>query len=171
MGDYVVLDEGERFVKPIDALVVVAADGMTQADFTSAEDNAAVHINAMIGWMYDITGWAASTPALIGLAADYIASATAMDMYLNRDTEITVGAEFMPDDLWAKGMELLEGIREGKYEVTDLSTGGLLQRKRISPRQGPRTASSQATFFPDTKNSRSFGKRPHFSAERTYEDV
>lgn len=164
---YIVLKEGERYIKPIDELFDDADDGMTQRDLDAAETYAMHITNGKIGWGYDISTWQDDPPPLVEYINDLLASAKALEFYLNRDTNITLGAEFQPDKMEKDALEMLDGIRLGGMELTD-TDGSILSRKQISPRQGIRHRESAATFYPDKNSHRSFGVPARFTAERTY---
>ncbi len=164
---YVTLAVDEDYLKPIGELAASANEGIVQDDLDAAEDEAMQLTKGTIGWMYDITDWETTTPSLIEYVNKLLASAVALEYYLSRDTDITVGTQYEPEKLWQQGIDYLEKIRKGDLELLD-SSDALIPRLKISPRQGPKSVSSDATFYPDLAGSRSFGRLPRFSAQRTF---
>ncbi len=164
---YIVLKEGERYIKPIDELFADSDDGMTQRDLDRAEVYAMHITNGKIGWGDDISDWEDDPPPLVEYINDLLASAKALTFYLNRDTDITLGAEFEPDALEAEALDFLNGISKGGMELIDVD-GEVIGRKILSPRQGFRHVESQAKFYPDRQSTTSFGHSPRFSAERAF---
>ena len=167
---YVTLVIDEDYLKPIGELAGSEDEGIVQTDLDRAENEAMQVTKGKIGWMYNISTWEASTPPLIGYVNKLLASAVALEYYLSRDTDITVGTQFEPEKLWEQGMGFLEQILKGDMELMD-SNDVHIPRLKLSPRQGPKTVSSCATFYPDSKYRRSYGKLPRFSAQRTFEDT
>lgn len=167
---YVTLEQNTEWVKPIGTLEAVPEDGVTQDDFTAAETEAMDYTNAKVGWMYDISDWETTPPPVIELANKYLASAIAIDYYMSRDTDVTVGEEYVPDLLWARGDKLLDQIISAELEVVD-GSGTVLSRLRRAPRMGPASKSSKATFFPDLNKDKSFGKQAPFTAESTFKRI
>ena len=167
---YVTLAVDEDYLKPIGELAASADEGIIQADLDAAEDEAMELTKGTIGWMYDISNWETTTPSLIEYVNKLLASAVALEYYLSRDTDITVGTQYEPEKLWEQGNDYLEKIRKGDLELLD-SSDALIPRLKISPRQGPKTVSSGSTFYPDSKNKRSWGSLPRFSAQRTFTDT
>lgn len=167
---YVTLTEDSRYIKPVSPFAVLPEDGITQTEVTAAETNAMRVTKAKVGWMYDISTWEATTPPIIEYINELLASAEVLEFYLNRDTDVTLGAEFEPDRLRGQADAWLEGIRSGDLEVLD-SSDVLIPKKMIAPRQGPKTSACPATFYPCSRYRKSFGQRPHFSAQKTFEDT
>ncbi len=167
---YTTLTANTRWIRPIGSLASAITDGIVAAELVSAAEEAKEMTDSMVGWMYDSTEWETTTPAIIGLANEYLASAIAIDYYMNRDTDVTVGEQYMPDTLWERGMDILNKIITGDMEVVD-SSGTLLNKIRRNALQGPRVITSQARFFPDLQTDTSFGEQPVTSAEKTYKDV
>lgn len=167
---YTTLTANTRWIRPIGSLAADVANGIVAAELTSAEEEAMEMTDSMVGWMYDSTDWETTTPAIIGLANEYLASAIAIDYYMNRDTDVTVGEQYMPDTLWERGMDILNKIISGDMEVVD-SNGELLNKIRRNALQGPRTIAAEATFFPNRKADTSFGTQPPSSAQKVFEDV
>ena len=157
---YVTLKEGERYIKPIDQLFASADDGMTQDDLDHAEEFAKHITDGKIGWAFDISDWEDNPPPLVNYANELIASGKALDFYLFRDTNITLGEEFQPDKLQKDGMDILNAIADGDMELVDES-GDILDRLILSSRQGFRHRESPVTFYPDRSGL------SRFSAERT----
>lgn len=167
---YVTLDVDADYLKPIGELAANADEGIVQEDLDAAEEEAMQVTKGKIGWMYDISTWEATTPPQIEYVNKLLASAVALEYYLSRDTDITVGTQYEPEKLWEKGMAFLDQIRKGDMELMD-ANDIYIPRLKLSPRQGPRSVSSCATFYPDSKYKTSFGKLPRFSAQRTFEDT
>ena len=167
---YVDLTVNQRWLKPIGNLEDTDANGMTELSFTNAETEAMRMTDSIVGWMYNSTEWETTTPPIIEQANEYLASAIALDFYLSRDIDITVGEQYMPDTLWERGMDILNKIVSGEMEVVD-DSGVLLNRIRRNAMVGPRAIVSRARFFPDRQTDRSFGNAPVTSAEKTYRDV
>ncbi len=167
---YVTLVVTEDYLKPIGELAASADEGIVQEDLDAAEIEAMELTKGTIGWMYDISDWETTTPSLVEYVNKLLASAVALEYYLSRDTNITVGTQYEPEKLWEQGNDYLEKIRKGDLELLD-SSDALIPRLKISPRQGPKTVSSGSTFYPDSKNQRSWGMRPRFSAQRTFMDT
>ncbi len=164
---YVTLAVDEDYLKPIGELAVNADEGIVQEDLDAAEIEAMELTKGTIGWMYDISTWETTTPSLIEYVNKLLASAVTLEYYLSRDTTITVGTQYEPEKLWEQGNDYLEKIRKGDLELLD-SSDALIPRLKISPRQGPRSVSSAATFYPDRASTRSFGTLPRFSAQRAF---
>lgn len=165
---YVTLDITADYLKPIGSLAAAADEGIIQTDLDAAEDEAMQYTKGTIGWMYSISIWEATTPPQIEYINKLMASAVVLDYYLSRDTNVTVGAEFQPEKLWQQGVDYLEKIRKGDMELLD-SSDVHIPRLQLSPRQGPRVVSSEATFYTDSAYHTSFGKLPRFSAQRAFE--
>ncbi|GAH62854.1 unnamed protein product [marine sediment metagenome] len=167
---YVTLVVDEDYLKPIGELADSADEGIIQEDLDAAENEAMQVTKGKIGWMYDISTWEATTPPQIEYVNKLLASAVALEYYLSRDTDIAVGTQYEPEKLWEQGMAYLEQIRKGDMELMD-SSDAHIPRLKLSPRQGPRSVSSRATFYTDSKYKTSFGKLPRFSAQKTFEDT
>jgi hypothetical protein len=170
MANYITLTANTRWIKPIGNLALAVDDGVVAAELLSAAEEAKEYTDSLVGWMYDSTDWETTTPAIIGLANEYLASAIAIDYYMSRDTDVTVGEEYMPDTLWERGMDILNKIATGEMEIVD-SSGTLINKIRRNAIQGPVTLASRARFFPDRQTDRSFGQTPPTSAEKVYGEV
>lgn len=164
---YVTLAVDEDYLKPIGELAASADEGIVQADLDAAEEEAMQLTKGTIGWMYDISDWETTTPPQIEYVNKLLASAVALDYYLSRDTDVTVGTQYEPEKLWQQGVDYLDKIRKGDMELLD-SSDVYIARLRLSPRQGPKSESSEAYFYPDRATTKSFGQFPRFSAERTF---
>lgn len=167
---YVTLVENKDWLKPVGEFASAQDEGVTQTDVTRAEGEAKVVTDATVGWMYDTTDWETTPPPIIELANKYLASAITIDYFLSRDTDVTVGEEYMPDKLWDRGMALLQGIVDGKHEVTDAS-GTLVERLRVSPRKGPMVSVGPSRFFPERNSQRSFGVAAAMTGERVFKKI
>ncbi len=167
---YVTLAVDEDYLKPIGELAVTADEGIVQSDLDNAEEEAMQLTKGTIGWMYDISAWETTTPPLIEYVNKLLASAVALEYYLSRDTNITVGTQYEPEKLRQQGVDYLEKIRKGDLEILN-SSDVLIPKLSGSPRQGPRSVSSRSNFYPDSKYKTSWGKRPRFSSQRTFMDT
>ena len=165
---YVTLVVDQDYLKPIGELAADADEGIVQEDLDRAENEAMQYTKGIIGWMYDISTWETTTPPQVEYANKLLASAVALEYYLSRDTNITVGTQFEPEKLWQQGIDYLDKVRKGEIELLD-DNDAYIPRLRLSPRQGPKSVSSRTTFYPDSKNHCSWGKRPRFSSQRAFE--
>lgn len=164
---YVTLVVTDDYLKPIGALAASADEGIVQTDLDAAEEEAMQVTKGKIGWMYDISAWETTTPPLVEYVNKLLASAVALEYYLSRDTDVTVGTQYEPEKLWQQGIDYLGQIRDGDLELMN-SSDVYIPRLDISPRQGPKSVSSEATFYPDFATHKSFGRFPRFSAQRTF---
>lgn len=167
---YVTLEAGKRWLKPIGSLEDDSEDGITQDDLDAAEREAMQITKGTIGWMYDISDWDDETPPIVEQANELLASAIVVDIYLNRDTDVTVGTEYLPDKLWARGEGMLEKVLKGDYHLLDRNDDPI-ERLRIAPRQSASSRVSKAHFYPDRNSQTSFGKRARFTAERVFKET
>lgn len=133
---YCTLVAGAKYLKNFDAPATDAQKGMTQADLTECEENAAEIIDLELGELYDTSGWGTSPPPLIGTIATMLASAEAMLMKFSRDGVGKPG-EFV-DWLEGRARAMLDRIRMGNGVLRDASGAVIAPREERAPRVGNR---------------------------------
>jgi len=107
---YKTLTVGQRYLKNFDPLVTDAQQGITQADVNAAQVEADTLIDLALGDIYDVSGWATATPAIIASIADRLGSAYLIRCKFSRDGK--ADPKF-GDFLMEEAQQLLELLRDG----------------------------------------------------------
>ena len=127
---YKTLEAGKRYLKNLGSLVEDAQEGLTQADLDAAEASAKNAIDAALAELYDISGWASSTPPLIAEIADKLASAEVLTMKFAR---AVLGGSQLAEVLEDTANDYLERIRRHQLALVDSSGVRLVPLARRRP--------------------------------------
>ena len=105
---YKALAAGTGWLKNIDELAVSAEDGLTQADLTAAENQAAREIDSFFSKFYVIETWESDVPPAIAVIANMLGSSVALLMAFNRDG---TGSADIATWLQAEARRLMQSLR------------------------------------------------------------
>jgi len=146
---YNTLTANVGWLKNVD-LKTSAANGVTQADLTAAENAAAARIDAELAAVYDTADWADDTPPIIEHAADLISSAEVLDYKYERGDTVDGEDTNLPARLRARAERLLTRLRgQGPALDVVLSDGTVQHRLPGVGRSLPTGTVPDTRFFPD----------------------
>lgn len=140
---------GVGYLKGLPPLAASAQDGVTQADLDAAMDVADTMIEAIFGDRYDISGWQTSSPPLISMLWEMLASAKVIEF---KDLRLGLPADDGPSGaagLVRAARELVDKILHGwpeRLHLRDTSGNVIRPRKGRAPTV-PRAAEATSDWF------------------------
>jgi hypothetical protein len=145
------------WLKNVD-LKTSAANGVTQADLTAAEEAAAARIDAELAGCYDTSAWPDDTPPIIQHVAELLSSAEVLDIKYQRGDTVDGEDTNLPARLTARGEALITRLRGEGPALEVVSEDGTVQRRRPGAgRALPTGTVPETRFFPDQSD----GTTPH----------
>ncbi len=140
------LQVGVGYLKGFPPLAANAQDGITQADLDAAMTAADTMVESLFSADYDISGWAASTPALVSMLWDLLAAAKAIEY---KDLRLGQPGDGSAARLVRSARELTDKILHGWPERLHLrDTGGnIIRPRRNRSVTQPRAAEATSDLF------------------------
>ena len=143
------IQAGAGYLKGLPPLAASAQDGVTQADLDAAMSVADTMIDAIFGDRYDITGWAASSPPLIAMLWEMLASARVIEF---KDLRLGLPADDGPSGstgLVRSARELIDKTLHGWPERLHLrdAGGGIIRLRKNRATTTPRAADATSDWF------------------------
>ena len=140
---------GVGLLKGLPPLAANAQDGITQADLDAAMNVADTMIEAIFGERYDISGWPTSSPPLIALLWEILASAKVIEF---KDLRLGLPAGEGPSGavgLVRSARELVDKILHGWPERVHLrdSSGNVIPVRKNRTPTTPRATDASSDYF------------------------
>ena len=145
---YNTLTANTGWLKNVD-LKASAANGVTQADLTAAENAAAARIDGELAGVYDTSGWTASTPPIIAHVAELLSSAEVLDYKYQRGDTVDGEDTNLPARLRARVERLLNRLRGQGAPLEIVRADGSVQYRRAQVGRALPTSTTPETKFPE----------------------
>ena len=143
------IQAGAGYLKGFPALAADAQDGITQTDLDAAMDIADTMIESLFDANYDIADWLTSSPPLVSMLWEMLASAKAIEF---RDMRLGLPGEDHQSAaarLVRSARELLDKILHGWPERLHLrdANGNVIQPRKNRATTVPRAADATSDWF------------------------